>query len=142
MGQHPGYSVGEASSLRYVTHGAHTWPLSTAAPEASMRVMVEDREQGSDRDTERAVGAVPGLAAPAARRPSLWRHADYMKLWAASTVSLMGSQVSLLAIPYIAAIVTTILVGAFVASTAFLWVLFSPVRSLQEIPKGLPADAT
>jgi MFS family permease len=31
---------------------------------------------------------------------------------------------------------TTILIGAAVASTAFLWVLFSPVRSLRDIPKG------
>jgi MFS family permease len=30
---------------------------------------------------------------------------------------------------------TTILIGAVIASTAFLWVLFSPVRSLREIPK-------
>ncbi len=38
-------------------------------------------------------------------RHSLWRHADYMKLWSAATISLMGSQVSLLAIPFIAAII-------------------------------------
>ena len=37
---------------------------------------------------------------------------------------------------------TTILVGALVASSAFLWVLLSPVRSLREIPKGLPAEGT
>lgn len=29
---------------------------------------------------------------------------------------------------------TTILIGGLVASTAFLWVLASPVRSLREIP--------
>jgi MFS family permease len=34
---------------------------------------------------------------------------------------------------------TTILIGALVASSAFLWVLFSPVRSLREIPKGAAA---
>jgi len=34
----------------------------------------------------------------------------------------------------------TILVGALVASTAFLWVLFSPVRTLREIPTVLPAE--
>jgi MFS family permease len=43
--------------------------------------------------------------APPGRRPTLWRHGDYMKLWTASTVSLLGSQVSLIAIPYIAAVV-------------------------------------
>jgi hypothetical protein len=31
---------------------------------------------------------------------------------------------------------TTIGIGAAVATTAFLWVLFSPVRSLREIPRG------
>jgi hypothetical protein len=31
---------------------------------------------------------------------------------------------------------TTILIGGVIASTAFLWVLFSPVRSLREIPKA------
>jgi MFS family permease len=41
----------------------------------------------------------------AASNRSLWRHADYMKLWLAATVSLMGSQVSQLAIPFIAAVV-------------------------------------
>jgi MFS family permease len=42
---------------------------------------------------------------PRPARVSLWRCADYVKLWTASTISLMGSQVSLLAIPYIAAVV-------------------------------------
>ena len=41
---------------------------------------------------------------PVARR-SLWRHADYMKLWLAATVSLTGSTVSQLAIPFIATVV-------------------------------------
>jgi hypothetical protein len=31
---------------------------------------------------------------------------------------------------------TTILIGAAIASSAFLWVLASPVRSLREIPKA------
>jgi MFS family permease len=33
-----------------------------------------------------------------------------------------------------------ILVGAVVAATAFLWVLFSPVRSLDEIPATMPVE--
>lgn len=44
------------------------------------------------------------VSAAGARR-TLWRHADYMKLWSAATISLMGSQVSQLAIPIIAAVV-------------------------------------
>ena len=44
------------------------------------------------------------LAAPAAAgRSNLWRHADYMKIWLAAATSQMGSQVSQLAIPFIAA---------------------------------------
>jgi MFS family permease len=31
---------------------------------------------------------------------------------------------------------TTILIGAVIGSTAFLWVLISPVRSLREMPTG------
>ena len=53
------------------------------------------------------IAAAPAAAAAeaAARRPSLWRHAEYMKIWLAATISLMGSQVSQLAIPFIAAVV-------------------------------------
>ena len=39
------------------------------------------------------------------RRQSLWHHADYRRIWSAATISLMGSQVSQFAIPYIAAVV-------------------------------------
>ena len=40
---------------------------------------------------------MPGIA-----RPSLWRHGDFRKLWTAATVSVLGSQVTLIAVPYIA----------------------------------------
>lgn len=33
------------------------------------------------------------------RSSSLWRHADFLKLWAGQTVSLFGSQITLLALP-------------------------------------------
>jgi hypothetical protein len=36
---------------------------------------------------------------------------------------------------------TTILIGAAIASSAFLWVLASPVRSLREIPKAARDEA-
>ena len=36
---------------------------------------------------------------------------------------------------------TTILIGALIASPAFLWVLLSPVRSLREMPTGEDARA-
>jgi hypothetical protein len=36
----------------------------------------------------------------------------------------------------------TVLIGAVIASTAFLWVLLSPVRSLREIPTSERETAT
>jgi MFS family permease len=45
------------------------------------------------------------LAAPTAPRRSLFRHPNYLKLWTAATVSLFGTQVSQIAIPFIAAVV-------------------------------------
>lgn len=43
--------------------------------------------------------------ASAPRRPGLIRHPDFLKLWTAETISQFGTQVSLLAIPLIAATV-------------------------------------
>jgi MFS family permease len=37
-----------------------------------------------------------------ARRPSLWRHRDFMKLWTAQTVSQLGDEITQLAIPFVA----------------------------------------
>ena len=45
------------------------------------------------------------MAAPTASRPTVFRLANYRKLWTAATVSLFGTQVSQIAIPYIAAFV-------------------------------------
>ena len=116
--------------------------------------MVEGREPGSDRETERILAADAGqavsvagpiggslaplevdasAAAPDAPRPSLWRHPDYMKLWTASTVSLMGSQVSLIAIPFIAAIV--------LAASPFQIALLAAIEMLPFILFTLPAGA-
>ncbi len=72
-------------------------------------------------------------AATTPKRPSLWGHADYRKLWSAATVSLMGTQVSQLAIPYIAAIV----LGASVFQVALL----GTVEMLPFILFTLPAGA-
>jgi len=33
------------------------------------------------------------------RQASLWRHGDFMKLWTAQTISMLGSQITLLALP-------------------------------------------
>ena len=45
------------------------------------------------------------MAASTAPRRSLFRHPNYLKLWTAATVSLFGTQVSQIAIPFIAAVV-------------------------------------
>ena len=40
------------------------------------------------------------------RHPSsLWRNADFLRLWAGQTVSLCGSQITMLALPVLAALV-------------------------------------
>jgi MFS family permease len=44
------------------------------------------------------------VAAPTAPRRSLFGHPNYRKLWTAATVSLFGTQVSQIAIPFIAAV--------------------------------------
>ncbi len=45
------------------------------------------------------------MAASPVPRTSLFRHPNYRKLWTAATVSLFGTQVSQIAIPFIAAVV-------------------------------------
>ena len=45
------------------------------------------------------------MAASTAPRRSLFRHPNYLRLWTAATVSLFGTQVSQIAIPFIAAVV-------------------------------------
>ncbi len=45
-----------------------------------------------------------GPVASEAAAASLWRHRDFMRLWAAQTVSLFGSQVTTLALPLTAAL--------------------------------------
>ena len=66
-------------------------------------------------------------------RPSLWHHRDYMKLWTASTVSLLGSSVSQLAIPFIAAFV--------LRSSPFEVALLGAVEMTPFILFALPAGA-
>lgn len=38
-------------------------------------------------------------------RGELWRHADFLRLWSAQTISMFGSQVSALALPFVAVVV-------------------------------------
>ena len=45
------------------------------------------------------------MAAPTTARRSLFRHPNYARLWGAGTVSLFGTQVSQIAIPFFAAVI-------------------------------------
>ena len=45
------------------------------------------------------------MAAPTTARRSLFRHPNYARLWTAGTVSLFGTQVSQIAIPFFAAVI-------------------------------------
>src|SRR5450759_410240 len=86
--------------------------------------------------TDRVTAAEP--AGPPAQpvragRQSLWRHRDYMKIWSAATISLMGSQVSQLAIPFIAAVV--------LRAPAFEVALLGTFELLPFILFALPAGA-
>jgi MFS family permease len=86
-------------------------------------------------DLAAEAGAAPSGAATerAGRRPSLWRHADYMKIWSAATISLMGSQVSQLAVPFIAAVT--------LHATAFEVSLLAAIQMLPFLLFSLPAGA-
>ncbi|MBA2264541.1 MAG: MFS transporter [Chloroflexi bacterium] len=44
------------------------------------------------------------MAAAAPKRPSLWRHRDFVKLWSAQTISQFGDEVTGLALPLVAII--------------------------------------
>ena len=53
------------------------------------------------RNRERGAGAFVVTGENFTRR-ALWRHRDFLKLWCAETVSQLGSQMTLLALPLIA----------------------------------------
>lgn len=64
---------------------------------------------------------------------SLWRHADFLKLWGGQTVSLFGSQISLLAIPLTAVLVLNVnalQMGILTATEAVPYLLFGLVAGV------------
>ena len=63
--------------------------------------------------------------------PSLWRNADFLKLWAGQSISQVGSRVSLLAIPLTAVVV--------LHATAFRAGLLGTFEFLPFLLVGLPA---
>lgn len=71
------------------------------------------------------------------RRPGgLWRHGDFMKLWSAETISQLGSQVSGLALPFVAIIV----LEASAFEVALLGVVEFAPFILISLPAGVWVD--
>lgn len=69
-----------------------------------------------------------GLAAGATKAPSLARHADFNKLWAGQSVSMVGSQITGLALPLTGALVlhaSAWQMGLLTAMSSVPWLLFS-----------------
>ena len=62
---------------------------------------------------------------------SLWRHRDFVKLWSAETVSQLGTQVTLLALPFVAILI--------LKANAFQVGLLTAVEYLPFLLVGLPA---
>jgi len=74
----------------------------------------------------------PGTPAPSASGvSSLWRHADFLKLWTAETVSQFGSQITGLALPLAAILV--------LAANPFQLGLLNAMDALPFLLIGLPA---
>jgi MFS family permease len=67
----------------------------------------------------------------AKRARSLWRHPDFMKLWTGETISQLGTQVTLLALPLTAVVI--------LKANAFQVGLLSTLEFLPFILVGLPA---
>jgi MFS family permease len=65
------------------------------------------------------------------RASSLWRHHDFLRFWGAQTISLVGSQVTLLALPLTAVIL--------LHASAFQIGLLTAVQYLPFLLVGLPA---
>jgi MFS family permease len=66
-------------------------------------------------------------------RRSLWRHRDFVRLWSGATVSVLGSQITLIALPYIA----VTMLGASVLQVSAL----AAVEMLPFLLFTLPAGA-
>ncbi len=66
-------------------------------------------------------------------KPTLWRHRDFVKIWSAATVSIVGSQVTIIAVPFIA----LTMLGASVFEVSLL----TAVEMLPFLLFTLPAGA-
>jgi MFS family permease len=69
-------------------------------------------------------------------RGGLWRHADFLKLWSAESISQLGTQVTVLALPLVA--IVTLEVSAF--EVALLGVIDFAPFILVSLPAGVWVD--
>jgi hypothetical protein len=78
-----------------------------------------------------------------ARYGGLLRQHDFRQLWIAQGVSQFGTQVTVLALPLAAILVlhASALEVAVLEAVEFLPFLFSPIRTLREIPTQPPSNA-
>ncbi|HEU0113204.1 MAG TPA: MFS transporter [Thermomicrobiales bacterium] len=96
-------------------------PLTTDEPVADATLVAPNRAGGLP-DAE--------VVAPA---PRLWRQPDFAAFWAADTISQIGSQISAVALPLIAAIVldaSPMAVGVLAAATWLPYLLFGLVAGV------------
>jgi hypothetical protein len=63
----------------------------------------------------------------------LWRHGDFLRLWSAQTISMFGSQVSALALPFVAVVV----LRASAFGVAALGTVFMTPFVLFTLPAGV-----
>lgn len=79
---------------------------------------------------------MPDVPARLKPKGALWRHPDFLKLWTAQSISELGSQVSQLAIPWVAAVVLHVspFVFSLLATLGFLpFIIFA-------LPAGVWVD--
>ncbi|MET7320148.1 MFS transporter [Streptomyces sp. NPDC005549] len=74
------------------------------------------------------------------RRPSVWRHRDFLLLWGSQTVSEMGSQITVLALPLVAVVLldaSAFQVGLLAAAetSAYLLVALPAGAIVDRVPK-------
>src|SRR5205085_8158443 len=69
---------------------------------ASRRRAGAARGRAVDGTARSASGGGPVMPGGTTRFAGLWRHADFLKLWAGQTVSVFGDQIGLLALPLLA----------------------------------------
>lgn len=101
-----------------------------------------DPSDPSDRPASPRDDSAPQLVSPAQKPSGLWRHHDFMKLWAGDTVSVFGSELVLFALPLIA--VQMLNADAFemgvlatLESAAFLLISLPAGAWVDRLPKRL-----